>query len=187
MSRIYTRGGDRGETGLRGELRVAKSDPRIEATGEIDELNATLGVARAEMGEPMKELREIVERMQHELFILGAELASAPPPEGTASTAPQIAKRHTARLEADIDRFYAPFVGLNTFVLPGGGRVGSRLHLARTVARRAERSLVRLSKEHPVRPEVLVYLNRLSDTLFSLALAANLIEKYREIHPDYTR
>jgi cob(I)alamin adenosyltransferase len=186
MTRIYTRGGDKGETGLRGGHRVPKSDPRIVATGDIDELNACLGVARAELGGPLEPLREILERIQHELFILGSELATTMEP-GQAPPAHRIGQDHIQRLESDIDHFYEPFKDLNTFVLPGGGRVGACLHLARTVARRAERSISQLTERHQVRKEIQSYVNRLSDTLFALALAANHLEGMAEIHPDYTR
>ncbi len=186
MSRIYTRGGDRGETGLRGGARVPKSDSRIEASGDLDELNACLGIARAEMSPAMHDLAEVVERIQHELFILGAEIASSLTP-GEKPPAQHILPRHIQRLEADIDHFYAPFKDLNTFVLPSGGRAGSHLHLARTIARRAERALSHLSKTHPVREEVMSYVNRLSDALFALALSANRADSFTESHPDYTR
>lgn len=185
MVRIYTRGGDKGQTGLRGGSRVPKDDPRIEAAGDIDELNACLGLARASLKDH-PEVDDIIQGVQHELFILGAEIAS---PLAGKTWRPEnlIEERHIKRLEDQIDSFYKPFKALNTFVLPAGGLAGAALHLARTTARRAERAITRLSAAHEVRPEVKAYINRLSDLLFAMALSMNRAEGVEEIHPDYSR
>src|SRR5690606_15961730 len=130
--RIYTRTGDQGQTALLGGDRVAKDDLRVEAYGTVDELNAVLGLARAACGDPS--LDAALARIQHELFELGADLAD---PRGTTRR-PGLGDAHVEALEAEIDRFTAEVPPLRRFVLPGGGELGARLHLARTVARRAE-------------------------------------------------
>ncbi len=166
--KIYTRTGDQGETGLFGGPRVRKDVPRIEAYGTIDELNAVLGLARA--AAPPPEVDAVLLRVQHELFVLGAELATPAP--GHAAV-PAIAQANVAALEAEIDRFEAVLPPLKEFILPAGSPAAAHLHLARTVCRRAERRAVSLAVAEPVSPVVLQYLNRLSDLLFVLARAAN--------------
>jgi cob(I)alamin adenosyltransferase len=173
---LYTRGGDRGETGLLGGSRVPKSDPRVEAYGEVDELNCFLGAARAALGGCAADgLDAGLARVQEECFALGALLAAAPgaaaklpPPydQGLPADAP-------ARLEREIDAWEAGLEPLKTFVLPGGAPAGAALHVARAVARRAERAAVRLCESEPVPDGVLVYLNRLSSWLFIAARRAN--------------
>lgn len=163
---IYTRQGDRGETGLRGGARVRKDDVRIEALGALDELNAFLGWAGAAWPEAPAWLR----RVQHCLFDIGAELAA---PAGTAPEEQRIGAAEVAELEAAIDELERELEPLRRFILPGGSEPAARLHVARTVCRRAERCVVRLGGTAPVRPEVLQYLNRLSDLLFVAARAAN--------------
>jgi len=170
VTKIYTRTGDGGETGLFGGGRVSKNDLRVRAYGTIDELNAAIGVARA--GAPPAEIEGILERLQHQLFDLGAELAT---PEGAAAAA-RVARTtpdRVAALERDIDRCQALLPALRQFVLPGGTPVAAALHYARTVARRAEREIVGLAAREPVNPELLKYVNRLSDLLFVLARVAN--------------
>ena len=168
--KIYTKTGDNGATGLFGGPRVAKDDPRIEACGAVDELNASLGVARTEGLPP--EIDVLLARVQSELFDLGAELAS-PEPErlGTAL----VGSGHVAALEAAIDRFEAPLAPLRQFILPGGTREAAALHLARTICRRAERRIVTLSHRPgtAISPQLIVYANRLGDLLFVLARAVN--------------
>lgn len=169
MARIYTRTGDRGETALFGGDRVAKDDVRVEAYGTVDELNAALGLARAACRD--QALDRQLARIQNELFELGADLAD--PRSGAGEKVPRLTDRHVQALEAEIDAFTAEVPPLRRFVLPGGGEVGAGLHLARTVARRAERRVVTLARSAEV-PEVAVrYLNRLSDWLFAAARAAN--------------
>lgn len=170
MTKIYTRTGDGGETSLFGGGRVPKDDLRVRAYGTIDELNAVIGVART--AEPPPEIDRILERLQHQLFDLGAELATrdATPAAGHVM---RVTPERVAALEQDIDRFEAFLPPLRQFVLPGGTPAAAALHQARTVARRAEREIVRLAGREPINPELLKYVNRLSDLLFVLARAAN--------------
>lgn len=168
--KIYTRTGDSGETGLLGGPRVAKDAARIEAYGTVDELNAAVGLARAEgLPAPMD---AILARVQHELFTAGAELARAKP---AAASDPAIAQADVRRLEADIDELEGGLAPLGQFILPGGTRAAAALHLARTVCRRAERRVVSLAKVagQEVSGTLVAYLNRLGDLLFVLARAAN--------------
>ena len=166
--KIYTRTGDAGETGLLGGVRVKKHDPRIEAYGTVDELNAVLGVVRA--SHPSQRVAQILEHIQNELFSVGAELAT-PTPEG--SHFGRIDEPHVARLEEMIDLCEAELEPLRNFILPGGSLAAAHLHLARTVCRRAERFVVKLAETSPVSPQVIVYLNRLGDLLFVLARFEN--------------
>ncbi len=173
---IYTRGGDRGDTALLGGGRVPKSHPRVAAYGDVDELNSALGVARAVLSAGDADgLDAGLARVQEECFALGALLAAAP---GAAAKLPAPYDRGlpaaaAARLETEIDAWDAGLAPLKHFVLPGGGAVGAALHLARAVARRAERSCVDLADGGPVPDGVLVYLNRLSTWLFVAARRAN--------------
>jgi cob(I)alamin adenosyltransferase len=167
--KIYTRTGDAGETGLYGGGRVPKNDIRIAAYGSVDELNAQLGACRA-AGLPA-EADGIMARLQHEMFALGAELAS---PGGAVSEPVCLDDADVARLEQTIDQFEQPLAPLKTFVLPGGTPASAALHVARAVCRRAERDVVALAATAPVRPTVLQYLNRAGDLLFVLARYANL-------------
>jgi cob(I)alamin adenosyltransferase len=175
--KIYTRGGDRGETGLMGGARVRKSSLRVAAYGEVDELNATLGVAAAALAHDTpaaagKSPREALTEIQRTLFDLGAELA-APPGTKAAKTAPPVTETQVTTLEQAIDALSERLPPLRNFILPGGSPGASSLHLARGVCRRAERAVVALADVEPVRDEVLAYLNRLSDYLFVLARAVN--------------
>ena len=180
-ARIYTRRGDDGSTGLFGGPRVRKDDLRVAAYGEVDELNSALGVAREEMlGAPQKDILAILDALQSELFTLGAELAT-PQQDKAPRDVPHIEAHMIARMEKDIDRFTADLPEMRQFILPGGSRPGAALHLCRTVCRRAERAAVRLAESDAVSPQVLAYLNRLSDLLFVLARAANLGAGGREI------
>lgn len=166
--KIYTKTGDRGDTGLFGGPRVRKDDPRIEAYGAVDELNAALGLARCEpLDEPLDSL---LASIQNELFELGAELATPDPQRLGTHT---IAAAHIARLEAAIDQYEAKLEPLKAFILPGGTRSAALLHLARTVCRRAERRLVTLADREAISADLMIYLNRLSDLLFVLARLAN--------------
>jgi len=170
-SMLYTRSGDAGSTALFGGGRVPKDSARVEAYGCVDELNSALGVASASIAQP--ELHEIIANVQNELFNIGSELASE---TGKASEAGRMfmdEAKKIATLEALIDEYDAKVEPLRTFILPGGSAGGARLHFCRTVCRRAERAVVRLSHEEPVNPAVLTYLNRLSDLLFVLARYAN--------------
>jgi cob(I)alamin adenosyltransferase len=166
--RIYTKTGDGGETGLCGGVRVPKDHPRIKACGEVDELNAAIGVARSQG--PDAAIDAVLERVQRDLFSLGADLATEGP---GGSGGPRIAAPHVARLEADIDLCDGRLPALRQFILPGGSPLAARLHLARAVCRRAERAVVTLSRSVGVSQDAVHYLNRLSDLLFVLARTAN--------------
>jgi cob(I)alamin adenosyltransferase len=168
--KIYTRSGDEGSTGLFGGARVAKDDLRIEAYGTVDELNALLGLVRA--AGPPEAAAAVVERIQHELFHLGAQLAALDPSRLKVSL---IGAKQIETAERDIDRFERQLPTLTAFILPGGSAAAATLHVARTVCRRAERRLVTLRAADPDGvPDVLLrYLNRLGDLLFVLARVAN--------------
>jgi cob(I)alamin adenosyltransferase len=170
LSRIYTKGGDGGETSLGDGSRVLKSSPRVTAFGEVDELNAVLGLAAVALA---NEVQEMIQRIQNELFDVGADLCIPPAPGETAGQVLRVTAAQSQRLEREIDRVNERLQPLRSFVLPGGSTAAAWLHLARTVCRRAERSVVALSRAETMNPEVLVYLNRLSDLLFVLARVAN--------------
>jgi len=166
--KIYTKTGDDGETGLFGGPRVRKNSPRIEAYGTVDELNAVVGLVRAQ-GAPA-DLDELLAKIQNELFDLGAQLATPDPAKFGIAGATDA---HVVGLEGAIDRFEAELESLKQFILPGGTAAAAALHLARTVCRRAERCVVTLAEAEPISPTAVIYLNRLSDLLFVLARAAN--------------
>jgi cob(I)alamin adenosyltransferase len=167
LTRIYTRGGDRGETSLGDGSRVSKLDPRIRVYGVVDELNAQLGVVLA--GDAPAEMRPVLERLQNELFDLGADLSVPFEVEGRL----RIDEPKIVALEAACDEWNASLPELRSFVLPGGSEAAAQLHVARTVCRRAERDALAASEKVELNPLALVYLNRLSDLLFILARAAN--------------
>jgi cob(I)alamin adenosyltransferase len=167
LTRIYTGGGDRGETSLGDGSRVPKLDCRIAAFGAVDELNSHVGLALA--AELPAELRETLRRVQNELFDLGADLSV---PFGVADRL-RISEDHIERLEQDCDHFNADLSELKSFVLPGGSEAAARLHVARSVCRRAEREALAAAEELDISRLALVYLNRLSDLLFILARTAN--------------
>jgi len=170
INRVYTRGGDKGETGLAGGQRVPKDALRIHAYGTVDELNAFVGVARdtAETlaGEhpEIAELNAILKRVQHELFNAGSILATLPPDVHPRQA--RITQAEVIRLEAEIDDMNRGLPPLRSFVLPGGCRLNAELHVCRTVCRRAERTCVALAREEPLDDAIVRYLNRLSDALF---------------------
>jgi cob(I)alamin adenosyltransferase len=168
LTRIYTRAGDRGETSLGDGSRVPKLDCRIGAFGAVDELNAQLGLAlAADLPEP---LRAPLERVQNELFDVGADLSV---PYGAGDGRLRVTQERIDGLERLCDRFNADLPELRSFVLPGGTEAAARLHVARTVCRRAERDALLAAGEVEINPLVVAYLNRLSDLLFILARAAN--------------
>jgi len=166
--KIYTRTGDEGTTGLYGGGRVLKNDLRIAAYGTVDELNACLGVCRSP--DLPEEVVALLGCLQHEMFALGAELAS---PGDAAPGSILLDDADVAHAEAAIDRFEAELPPLKTFVLPGGSSASAMLHVARAVCRRAERDVVALAQKETVRPAAIIYLNRVSDLLFVLARYAN--------------
>jgi cob(I)alamin adenosyltransferase len=172
IDRVYTRGGDCGETGLAGGQRVPKDSLRIEAYGTVDELNACLGAARAAVCEmAVAELDAILLRVQHELFNLGSMLATLP--EDLHARQARVTAAEVAQLEKEMDRMNGELPRLGSFVLPGGNRLDAALHVARTVCRRAERVTVALGRVESVPPEAVRYLNRLSDALFVWSRWAN--------------
>lgn len=168
--KIYTKTGDEGKTGLFGGGRVSKDSMRVEAYGEIDEVNAFVGLARTKRFDD--DVDALLHRVQCTLFDIGAELASSPSRTDRGNV-PLVADADVAELEQAIDRAEQELPPLETFVLPGGSDAGAQLHVARVVTRRAERSLVALANDEPVRGEVLRYVNRLGDLLFVLARLAN--------------
>jgi cob(I)alamin adenosyltransferase len=169
--KIYTKTGDSGETGLIDGSRVRKDDARVTAYGEVDELNAVLGLALQQVREPA--LRSLLVEIQRGLFALGAQLADPTAQVGERRRKAAIDESHVARLEAAIDEREALLPPLRAFVLPGGSPLGAHLHLARTVCRRAERAITALGGQQALDPLLLVYVNRLSDLLFVLARHAN--------------
>ena len=178
--RIYTKTGDAGETGLFDGTRVSKADPRVDAYGEVDELNAVLGLVRASLAAPEAEIDRRLDEIQRELFTVGALLADPRHRIAARVEKAALAPDVVARLEAAIDALEGGVPPLRRFILPGGSAAGALLHVARTVCRRAERRVVSLG-EGAVDPVVIVYLNRLSDLLFVMARAVNHREGRAEI------
>ena len=168
LTKIYTRGGDAGETSLGGGARVKKHDARVEAYGTVDEANAAIGLARLETE---GEANAMLERIQNDLFDLGADLCRP----GSLDEGLRIAQSQIDRLEGEIDAMNERLKPLESFILPGGGRAATALHLARTVVRRAERLITALAEQEaePVNPLAAIYANRLSDHLFVLARHLN--------------
>lgn len=170
LNRIYTRRGDAGETSLVGGQRVAKDSLRLECYGTVDELNSLVGMACVSLEEhhhavpETKKLLEILRRVQHELFNLGSILATLP--EDVHPKQPRVTPAEVLRLEREIDEMNEALAPLRSFVLPGGCRVNSELHLCRTVCRRVERIAVALAREEEVPADAIRYLNRLSDAFF---------------------
>ena len=169
--KIYTKTGDRGETGLFGGERVSKDSPRVEAYGTVDELNACLGIVCAQL--PQGEVVECLRRVQSELFDVGADLATPFAVTTSTKQVPRIREEQTTRLERWIDRYEEELPPLTRFILPSGSQAGATLHFARTVCRRGERCVVRLCQTEEVNPEIVRYLNRMSDLLFVLARVVN--------------
>lgn len=169
--KIYTKAGDAGETGLFGGGRVAKDDARVDAYGEVDELNAVLGLARASAQLP-QELDALLQRLQDQLFTVGAVMAT---PAGTKASSylPPLKESWAEDMEQAIDRFEVELPKMTHFILPGGTPASAALHLARTVCRRAERRAVPLLRDGTIPKDVVVFLNRLSDLLFVMARVAN--------------
>jgi cob(I)alamin adenosyltransferase len=179
--KIYTKTGDAGETGLFGGGRVKKDHPRTAAYGDVDELNSAIGLARATA--PVELFDDLLEAIQRDLFAIGGRLAT-PEPEKVAKAIVKavLPPERAQSFERAMDEAERELPPLRAFVLPGGTPKAAALHLARTICRRAERSAVHLAQEDEVPPEILVYLNRLSDFLFTLARLAN----HRAGSPDVT-
>lgn len=192
MAKIYTKTGDRGTTSLFGGKRVDKDSARIAAYGSVDELNSLLGVVAANIGHPrsnggsdsrvsslprMTKAFEKLMRTQSELMVLGSDLAT---PMDVKIKIPRITKAFTTRLEREIDVWEKTLSPLKNFILPGGSKSGSVLHVARTVARRAEREIATLSKSEKINKNIIAYINRLSDWLFTLARYVNKLDNAKE-------
>ena len=168
LTRIYTKGGDKGETSLGTKTRVLKSSPRIAAIGDVDEANACIGIARLHATE---DIDRLLSRIQNDLFDMGADLCIPEDKEGVKSL--RIQPSQVTFLEESIDYYNATLAPLTSFVLPGGTPLSATLHQARTGVRRAERTVCALHEREPLSPPIIHYLNRLSDLLFVLARYAN--------------
>ena len=180
ITKVYTKTGDEGLTSLVGGMRVSKASSRVDAYGDVDELNAALGLARRLVRN--SRVNNILEAVQKDLFIVGAELASPPGLE-----VPRVQEDRIKALESAIDEFLLDLEPLKEFILPGGNAGGANLHFARTVARRAERKIVKLMEEEEVRKEVLVYMNRLSDLLFVMARIENRESEFSETFAEFRK
>ncbi len=174
---IYTKFGDTGNTSLFGGVVVKKDDPRVGAYGDIDELNAMVGVILAfnDRDLTLAPLYESLQKIQNDLFIIGAELSAK------NTKVRSISPMRSSEFEKEIDQMWSELPPLTNFILPGGTKTSSLLHLARTVCRRAERSIVSLSNKEKINPDIIVYVNRLSDLLFAMARYANYKKKVGEI------
>ncbi|OGH39138.1 MAG: ATP:cob(I)alamin adenosyltransferase [Candidatus Levybacteria bacterium RIFCSPLOWO2_01_FULL_38_21] len=170
---IYTKAGDKGQTGLFSGKRVSKANPRIEAIGAVDELNSTIGFALSQIRNPKSEIRKELIKIQNDLFEIGAALAN---PKQKINLS-----NRTKEFENMIDKMTKELPPLFNFVLPGGGMVGSSLHIARTVCRRTERRIVELSKKEKVQGDLIIYINRLSDLFLTMSRYINYKEKRKEI------
>jgi cob(I)alamin adenosyltransferase len=175
LSRIYTKTGDQGETALGDTKRVPKDHPRVAAYGSVDELNAVLGLLRAQLPDSFGAVSAaiLLRTIQNDLFDVGADLCLPQPADESTGHRLRVQPEQTVRLETAIDRSNAKLTPLTSFVLPGGTPEASWCHLARTVCRRAERDVVTLARNESVNPQVVIYLNRLSDFLFVLARVLN--------------
>lgn len=178
ITRVYTKTGDAGETSLVDGSRVSKAHERVAAYGDVDELNSLLGLARVGLADAQladAQLDAALGKIQNELFIVGADLASP-----LTIQVPRVDETHISELEQLIDSLLEELEPLREFILPGGTQLGASLHLARTVARRAERSIVTLAAREEINEQALIYLNRLSDLLFVMARVANQRAGVRE-------
>jgi cob(I)alamin adenosyltransferase len=171
LSRIYTKSCDQGETGLGDGTRVPKDHPRVTAYGSVDELNSLLGLLLTQS--PQVAERDLLRSIQNDLFDVGADLCLPQAADEPSGARLRVRTEQAERLEQAIDRLNASLTPLTSFILPGGNQSAAWCHLARTVCRRAEREVVALAHREPVNPQVLVYLNRLSDLLFVLARVYN--------------
>ena len=180
ISKVYTRTGDGGKTSLVGGTRVSKASPRVEAYGEVDELNSVLGLARARLQD--QEIDDVLGLIQNDLFTVGGDLASPSEIE-----VPRIQESFIKTLEEFSDRFLGELEPLKEFILPGGCEAGASLHVARAISRRAERRVVALSETEEINAEVIVYLNRLSDLLFILARVVNRRSGVSEKMTDFSK
>ncbi|MBS2034281.1 cob(I)yrinic acid a,c-diamide adenosyltransferase [bacterium] len=180
INRVVTRTGDGGKTALIGGERVSKGSLRVDSYGEVDELNSSLGLAVALIHD--KPAMDLIHAIQHRLFTLGADLAA---PEGVA--VPRITAEHVQELEESMEPLMDELPPLEEFILPGGGPGGAALHMARAIARRAERATVALASHEPVNEHAIIYLNRLSDFLFVLARVVNKRQQQAETLADFSQ
>lgn len=170
LNKIYTRTGDDGETGIGDGSRVSKLDLRIIAGGSVDETNSLLGLACVHLD---SSTRELLEKIQQRMFDLGADITCPWDPSVAEDRCPRIVERHVSWLETEIDRVNGQLSALKSFILPGGTPAAAALHVARSVCRRAELDVLRLQQKRSINPQILIFLNRLSDLLFVLARNAN--------------
>lgn len=173
---IYTRKGDKGKTSLKDGKKLPKNNPRIDSYGTIDELNSIIGVVITTSSKQQAVSSKLV-KIQHDLFEIGAKLAN---PEDKSKALGSYLKQRVFEIEREIDEATEKMPELRNFILPGGGELGARLHLARTITRRVERKIVGLSEKEKIEEEVIIYFNRLSDYLFTLARFANFKDGKRE-------
>ena len=184
--KIYTKTGDKGNTGLAGGTRVSKSNPRIMAYGQVDELNANLGLAVSILSEEgadkmLSDIIEVLVSIQNDLFIVGSDLADPAYDPSVNSRTPRVEKDMVARIENNIDNFESKLDPISYFILPGGTCESSILHVCRSVARRAEVSIVSLANSDTINETLLVYINRLSDLLFVLARTVNKRKNIKDV------
>jgi cob(I)alamin adenosyltransferase len=172
LTRIYTKGGDKGKTSLGSGIRVNKYDTRVSAYGTVDEVNAVVGVVRLHL-EALPDLDKLLAVVQNDLFDLGADLCTPTSPADLDYEPLRVTSAQTERLEQEIDTYNARLKPLKSFILPGGSVAGSYLHMARTITRRAERMVVKLADAEDINHEVIRYLNRLSDLFFVLSRICN--------------
>ncbi len=178
MVKIYTRGGDKGETSLIGGKRTSKSSSRIHAYGSVDELNSAIGVAISFIDD--KAVKDVLGKVQNELFIVGSDLADPSYPNNP-NKIPRVSDEMIKQMESTIDKYEGQLEAIQYFILPGGTKEASLLHLARGIARRAERVAVELSSTEPVNPSVIAYLNRLSSLLFVFARLMNKNKDVKDV------
>jgi cob(I)alamin adenosyltransferase len=177
--KIYTKGGDKGETGLFGGERVSKDSTRIEAYGTVDELNSFIGLALIEAKD--KEVKKLLEKIQNTLFVLGADLSTPDNEKNKNHNIPRISKSYYEEIEKEIDKFDSRLDELRNFILPGGSKGAALLHICRTICRRAERRVVALNNIVNLNPDIIILLNRLSDLFFVLARYENKISGIEDV------
>lgn len=180
ITRVYTKTGDTGETSLVNGDRVSKDTARVAAYGDVDELNSMLGVVRSFLSDAAMDL--VLDHLQNDLFILGADLASPNDIE-----VPRISADLVEGIEGEIDKLMEELEPLKEFILPGGSKAASFLHVARTIARRAERTVVGLQRDEEINPLAVIYLNRLSDYLFVASRVANIRDGVKETLANFSR
>ncbi|NIP30771.1 MAG: cob(I)yrinic acid a,c-diamide adenosyltransferase [Candidatus Dadabacteria bacterium] len=180
ITKVYTKTGDKGETTLVGGEKISKASPRVDAYGDIDELNSVLGLVYFEIKD--SEIKNLIKKIQNDLFIMGGDMATK---TDSKYGVPRINSKMYKSLEEHIDKFVNEVGELKEFILPGGSLGGSYLHLARVVCRRAERKVALLMNSEKINEDVLIYLNRLSDFLFVLARVVNKRSGFEEVYADF--